>query len=109
MILQICGHLIDTQYIYNITKVETTFESVNDYNGFTANGQFIIEFLNSKSKHIQISGYREHKTIHTDGYKKEEAEISRKLNDVRDQLICKWKANQLVIPKIEFDESNITS
>lgn len=42
--------------------------------------------------------------MHTDGYKKDEAEISIKLNNVRNKLIKIWSQNQSSIQKINFDE-----
>jgi len=101
MILQICGHLIDTQYIYEITEVKTSFYDI--YHGYGCSGAFNINFLNQKSILIELnSNGVEYKTMHTPEYKKAEAKISRQLNDARDQLVTKWKANQLAIPKIEF-------
>jgi len=107
MIIQVCGHLIDTQYIYEIHKVESNWVEVGDigYESYRNHGSFRIDFLSNRSIYIEKDSYSRHKTMHTPEYKKEESQISKQLNYVRDQLICKWTANQLSIPKIEFDES----
>lgn len=106
MIIQVCGKIIDTNFIYEITETKTTFEGVGDYEyeRYCVSGGFKIKFVNEKEIIINKNGYGSHKTMHTPEYKLEESKISKQLNDVRDQLICKWKANQLVITKIEFDE-----
>lgn len=107
MIIQVCGHLIDTQYIYEITKVETTFYQVgwDNHDRYAVTGRFKINFINKKDILITKEGNYSHKTMHTTEYKAEESIVLKQLNDVRDQLIYKWKTNQLSIPKIEFNES----
>jgi len=105
MIIQVCGHLIDTQYIYEITEIKTWFYDSGWDDGYGVSGSFTINFLDKKSIEINNPGNGIYKTMHTPAYKTEESRISKQLNNVRDQLICKWKANQLAIPKIEFNES----
>lgn len=107
MILQICGNIIDTKYIYNVRNVNHICESqhfidaVREIEHF----EFTVDFINQKS--ITISHSRDlSRFVGSDLYLKNLTKFRGEMCDIRDQLICKWKANQLVIPKIEFDEDN---
>lgn len=103
MIIQICGHLIDTQYIYKVSNITTEYHHIDD-KGFRLSGQFEICFLNQKSIVICKSGnaYKFHQKLHDPIRDQERNEIKQALNNVRDQLICKWKTDQIEIPKIDF-------
>jgi len=94
MILQICGNIIDTQYIYSISICHAAFDCC----------VFDISFINQKSISItrQINAPE---PFNFNEYTERKNKSMAELSNVRDQLICKWKANQLSIPKIEFDES----
>lgn len=106
MIIQFCGYLIDTQFIYNISDVKCSFEGDGSYphDRYYAIGSFKINFVNERIICISLNSNSTHKTMHTDGYKKDEAEISIKLNNVRNKLIKIWSQNQSSIQKINFDE-----
>jgi len=109
MILQICGNIIDTQYIYNISEPISRIRSNDDDWSYSLSVEFNILFLNNNSITIEKTGLGSFEYYDGNDLKNEKLCLLNELNNVRDQLICKWKANQLVIPKIEFDESNSIS
>jgi len=101
MIIQVCGHLIETKYIYTISEVysDTGYNAIMVY--------FDVKFLNDKS--TQISVEKETNNVYyCEEYQQEKALMIKEMQKIRDWLICKWKASQLVIPKIEFNESQTT-
>jgi hypothetical protein len=106
MVIHICGHLIDTQYIYHISEVKCNVGGLDNYphNNYYVAGLFHVHFVNEKSICISLNAKSMYKSMHSVEYKKDEKEISDKLNSIRNQLIKIWSNNQSSIPKIDFDE-----
>jgi hypothetical protein len=107
MVIQVCGFLIDTQFIYHISEVKCNFSenSGYPYDGYFCNGYFDINFVNQRQISISINGKKNHETMHTNGYRTEERITTAKLNQVRNRLVNIWSNNQSSIPKIDFDET----
>lgn len=109
MLISIQGNTIDTKDIYAITPIKgnecwsNSFGTDLTHSGYS----FTVKLYNNKSVQIYLDG----NDIYGDGYpnwwdtdyKNKLINIENKLNEFRNEIVCKWNESKNDIPDLKID------